>query len=153
MSAHRANVIAISTSTVKGVPKSNVLSAELVSDWGLQGDAHAGKWPRQVSLLAVESISKMRAKGAQVNPGNFAENITTFGLVLTDLEIGRHLRIGQAELEITQIGKECHSRCTIYQQVGDCVMPREGVFAKVLTGGNIRAGDMITVEKPTQNVP
>jgi MOSC domain-containing protein YiiM len=104
-------------------------------------DAHAGPGHRQVSLLAVESIAKMKAKGLSVGPGDFAENITVEGIDLVSLRPGERLRSGEALLEITQIGKECHDRCAIYHQAGDCVMPKEGVFARVLHGGTLRAGD------------
>jgi MOSC domain-containing protein YiiM len=138
-------VVAISSSTEKGVPKSNLPEARLEINWGIVGDAHAGKWHRQISLLALESIDKIRALGlSEVQPGDFAENITTAGFDLMRLRIGDRLQIGECELEITQIGKECHSRCSIYAQVGDCVMPREGIFARVLKSGMIRISDSIT---------
>ena len=111
----------------------------------IEGDAHAGNWHRQVSLLALESIEKMRALGLSVAPGSFAENITTRGLELFTLPIGTRLRLGNALVEVTQIGKVCHSRCAIYQQVGDCVMPREGIFVKVLEGGPVAIGDGVEV--------
>jgi MOSC domain-containing protein YiiM len=137
---------AISVSTEKGTQKINVPQAELKADFGLVGDAHAGPWHRQVSLLAVESIEKMIAKGAKVSPGNFAENITTEGLDLLKLSLGSRLKLGQsAELEVTQFGKTCHSRCEIFEQVGDCIMPREGIFAKVTMPGRIHVGDVIEV--------
>jgi len=130
----------------KGTQKTNVPEAELESDLGIVGDAHAGQWHRQVSLLALESIEKMIAKGATVSPGNFAENITTEGIDLTRLSMGSRLRLGESvELEITQFGKECHDRCEIFRQVGDCIMPREGVFAKVTSPGRIRVGDVVEV--------
>lgn len=138
-------VVAISISVRKGTPKSNVPTAVLVPEWGLEGDAHAGQWHRQVSLLALESIDKMRAKGLDVGPGAFAENITTEFINLPNLAIGSCMRIGDTELEITQIGKECHSRCAIFKAAGDCVMPREGIFARVLVGGLIRVGDAVQI--------
>ena len=141
--AGAGSVVAISISAQKGVPKTNVPAALLVAEHGLQGDAHAGDWHRQVSLLALESIEKMRAQGLDVGPGAFAENITTRSLDLPHLHVGDRLRIGEAELEITQLGKECHSRCAIFEATGDCVMPREGVFARVLVGGPIQVGDPI----------
>ncbi len=140
-----ATVLALSISTEKGTPKSNIPAAQLRENWGMEGDAHAGKWHRQISLLADESIAKIRALGLEVPPGGFAENITTTGIDLLALKIGDRLRVGECELKITQIGKECHSRCAIYQQVGDCVMPREGLFARVLVSGVVRPGDAITV--------
>ena len=137
---------AISVSKEKGVQKANVPDVELKAEFGLVGDAHAGPWHRQVSLLGIESIEKMIAKGAKVSPGNFAENITTEGIDLLKLSLGSRLRLGQSvELEITQFGKECHSRCEIFQQVGDCVMPREGIFARVTKAGRIQVGDLIEV--------
>jgi MOSC domain-containing protein YiiM len=117
----------------------------LVEDWGIDGDAHAGKWHRQVSLLAMESIARMRALGVDVGPGAFAENITTESLEVPNLRIGDRIIIGEAELEVTQIGKECHAGCAIFEQVGECVMPKEGVFARVLRGGAIAVGDAIEV--------
>ena len=137
-------VAAVSLSDRKGVKKTNVERGLLVAQSGLEGDAHAGEWHRQISLLAQESIEKIRAKGLDVKPGDFAENITTTGLVLEKLPVGARLRIGdQALVEITQIGKVCHNRCAIFHQVGDCVMPREGIFARILRGGPIRPGDAI----------
>jgi len=119
----------------------------LIAGFGIEGDAHAGNWQRQVSLLADESIVKMRAKGANVTEGDFAENITTEGVDLRSLKIGSKLKLGSvAEVEITQFGKECHNRCEIFQQVGDCVMPREGVFAKVTKPGQIKVGDIIEAQ-------
>ena len=146
MGTIKGKIKAISVSKEKGTQKSNVPSAELKMDFGIEGDAHGGDWHRQVSLLAIESIDKMIAKGAKVAPGNFAENITTEGLGLTTLEMGSKLRLGEsAEIEITQFGKECHSRCAIFEQIGDCIMPREGVFAKVISPGSIKVGDVIEV--------
>jgi MOSC domain-containing protein YiiM len=112
---------------------------------GIEGDAHAGPWHRQVSLLAQESIDKMTAAGLDVGPGDFAENITTLGLEVAALPIGTILDLGEALVEVTQIGKECHTRCAIYQQAGDCVMPREGIFVRVLRGGRLAAGDSVKV--------
>lgn len=136
-------IVAVSISATKGTRKTNVPCARLVENWGIEGDAHAGDWHRQVSLLAEESIAKIRAKGLDVKAGDFAENLTTSGIEIDHLPIGTRLRIGEVELEITQIGKECHSRCAIYEQAGDCVMPREGVFARVIRGGEIHAGDTV----------
>lgn len=139
-------VVAISASKDKGTRKTNVPEAILRREHGLEGDAHAGDWHRQVSLLAVESIRRMQEKGLSVGPGDFAENITTEGIDLVGLPIGTRLMIGQAVLlEVTQIGKVCHSRCAIYYQAGDCVMPREGIFARVLEGGRVVAGDPVKV--------
>ncbi len=140
------NLVAVSISEKKGTKKVNVESVELKENFGIIGDAHAGEWHRQVSLLASESIEKMRVKGLNVGPGDFAENITTEGIDLPGLPVGTKLKIGkEAIIEITQIGKECHDRCKIYYQIGDCVMPREGVFARVLKGGTAKARDEIVV--------
>ena len=142
----KARIKAISVSKEKGVPKTNVPEAELETELGIVGDAHAGKWHRQISLLASESIEKMVAAGAKVSAGDFAENITTEGIDLQSLVIGSKLKLGDnAELEITQFGKECHSHCAIYEQVGDCIMPREGIFAKVVRPARIKVGDGIEV--------
>jgi MOSC domain-containing protein YiiM len=141
----RGTVLAVCTSERKGTRKQNVERAELRPDWGIVGDAHAANWHRQVSLLAWESIEKMRALGLNVNAGSFAENVTTQGLNLVALPLGTRLRLGEALVEVTQIGKECHDRCAIYYQAGDCVMPREGIFVKVHEGGQVAAGDEIEV--------
>jgi MOSC domain-containing protein YiiM len=138
-------VLAVCTSERKGTRKRKVEQAELHADWGIVGDAHAANWHRQVSLLAWESIEKMRALGLNVKEGSFAENITTRGLSLVDLPVGTHLRLGDALVEVTQIGKVCHERCAIYYQAGDCVMPREGIFVKVHQGGLVKAGDSVEV--------
>ncbi len=138
-------IVAVCTSEHKGERKKNVGKAKLLVGLGLEGDAHAGFKHRQVSLLALESIDKMRAKGLNVNPGDFAENLTTQGIVLPTLPIGTRVKVGEVLLEISQIGKECHSHCAIYYQAGDCVMPREGIFAIVLTAGEIKVGDTIEV--------
>ena len=134
---------AVCISHNKGERKTPVPQVELRPNHGIVGDAHAGDWHRQVSLLAKESIDKMRALGLDVDNGDFAENLTTEGIDLPRLPIGTQLRIGKALLEVTQIGKECHNRCAIYHQAGDCVMPKEGIFAKVLEGGVLQPGDMI----------
>lgn len=142
----RGRVVAVSTSATTGVKKENVSEATVLENHGLQGDAHAGDWHRQVSLLAVESIDKMRQRGLDLHPGDFAENLTTQGLDIPHLPVGTRLRVGdQVELEVTQIGKACHHGCAIKQAVGDCVMPREGIFARVLRGGIIRPADAIEV--------
>ena len=139
-------VVALSVSKAKGEKKSNVPSGRFVIDHGLEGDAHAADWHRQISLLGVESIAKIQAAGMDVTPGDFAENVTTAGLRLWELPIGTRLKLGdEVQLQVTQIGKTCHHRCQIFQQVGDCVMPREGIFAKVLQGGSVRVGDPISI--------
>jgi MOSC domain-containing protein YiiM len=142
----QGKIVAVSISDRKGEKKHNNDQARLVPDHGLDHDAHAGDWHRQVSLLDMQSIARIREKGLDVDPGNFAENITTEGIRLWELPIGTSLQLGeQVVVEVTQIGKECHNRCAIFHQVGDCVMPREGIFAKVLQEGTIRPGDTITV--------
>jgi MOSC domain-containing protein YiiM len=141
-------VVAVCTSKRKGTRKRNVEQAELQPEWGIVGDAHAADWHRQVSLLAWESIEKMRALGLKVSAGSFAENITTEGLSLIDLPVGTHLQLGESLVEVTQIGKECHDRCAVYYQAGDCVMPREGIFVRVHRGGAVKVGDAITVITP-----
>jgi len=139
-------IVAVSVSLKKGVKKTNILSGSLIENYGLENDAHAGDWHRQVSLLAVESIAKIREKGLDVYPGDFAENITTEGIRLWELPVGTRMKLGEEALvEVTQIGKECHDRCAIYHQVGDCVMPREGIFVKVLKGGTIGPMDGIQI--------
>lgn len=139
-------IIAVCTSEKRGERKTKQKSGALVKSLGLKGDAHAGYMHRQVSLLAMESIQKMQRKGLEVGPGDFAENLTTEGMVLVSLPVGTRLRAGQeAILMVSQIGKECHDRCAIYEQAGDCVMPREGIFAEVLTGGEIAEGEKLSV--------
>jgi len=141
-----AYVLAVSISEKKGVKKENIPEGLLIENFGLKDDAHAGNWHRQVSLLAIESIEKIREKGLDVGPGDFAENITTVGIDLVNLSIGTKLKIGDSALvEVTQIGKECHDRCAIYRQTGDCVMPREGIFVKVLKGGKVKKNDPIVI--------
>jgi MOSC domain-containing protein YiiM len=140
-----AKIIAVCTSSKKGVPKKDVKQAEAKVDWGLVGDAHAANWHRQISLLAIESIDKMRACGLKVHPGSFAENLTTEGIDLLSLPVGSRVQVGDSViLEITQHGKICHDKCAIYYKAGDCVMPREGIFARVIQGGLIQAGDALT---------
>ncbi|MGW8195228.1 MAG: MOSC domain-containing protein [Desulforhopalus sp.] len=135
---------AISISDRKGMRKENIARVRLIENFGLEDDAHGGKWHRQVSFLAQESIDTMRAKGLDVVAGNFAENITTEGFDLSTLKVGAHLKIGESELIISQLGKICHDRCAIYYQAGDCVMPREGIFGVVVQGGIIHVGDEIS---------
>lgn len=136
-------VVSINVSERKTVRKKPVSSARLKKNHGIEGDAHAAEWHRQVSFLALESIEKMKKKGLKVGPGDFAENVTTEGVDLLSLPIGCKFKIGDVIFEVTQHGKECHTKCAIYYQAGDCVMPREGIFAKVLTDGSIRVGDDI----------
>ena len=139
----KGKVVAVCISEKKGTQKTQVPSVKLIPEWGIEGDAHAGKWHRQVSLLALEKIEAFREKGADVDFGAFGENIIVEGFDLRSLPVGTRFRIGDALLELTQIGKECHSHCAIYHQVGDCIMPREGVFTVVLEGGEVQAGDEI----------
>jgi MOSC domain-containing protein YiiM len=145
-----AKVLAINISETKGVIKKPIPQANLIEDFGIEGDAHAGKWHRQVSLLGQESVDKMIAQGLDhLTPGVFAENLTTEGIILYELPIGTVLQIGETLQEVTQIGKECHTGCEIKQITGDCVMPREGIFTKVIKGGLVKNGDEITIiEKP-----
>lgn len=141
-----AKVIAVCVSEQKGTVKHEVPQIHLIKEYGIIGDAHGGNWHRQISLLGTESVSKLREKFPNIPVGAFAENILTEGIVLYQLPLGTRLRIGQCLLEITQIGKECHAHCAIRQQTGDCVMPREGVFAIVLEEGTIQSGDSISIE-------
>jgi MOSC domain-containing protein YiiM len=143
-----ATIVSINTSIKKGVRKKEVPEALLKEDFGIEGDAHASEeWHRQVSLLAIESVKKMQDKGLDVGQGDFAENITTEGIDLPSLPIGTKMKIGdEAVAEVSQIGKECHTKCAIYHQAGDCVMPKEGIFVKVLKGGKIRKGDTIKIK-------
>lgn len=136
-------IVALSVSNEKGMKKSNVEQVSLIENFGIEGDIHAGDWDRQVSLLSIESINKMRMHGLNVRPGDFAENITTESFDLSYLSVGDKIKIGNTELEITQIGKECHEKCNIYYIAGDCVMPKEGVFARVIKGGIVKVGDLI----------
>ncbi len=140
-------IAAISISKKRGIPKTNVPSAKIIENFGIEGDAHAGNWHRQVSLLPLESINKMREEGLpNLRPGAFAENLTIEGIELNKLPVGTKMLVNEhVEMEITQIGKECHSKCAIFYKVGYCVMPCEGIFVKVLKGGNVSVGDPIEV--------
>ena len=139
-------VVAVCLSDKKGTRKKEVDEGVLIPEWGLKDDAHAGSQKRQVSLLATESVEKMKAKGLDLHPGDFAENIVTEGVELATLPLGTKIKIGEEILlEITQIGKECHSRCAIYYQAGDCIMPREGVFVRVIKGGKVAKGDPVQI--------
>ena len=141
-----ANVTSINISPKKGTFKYPVEQAELKVDHGIVGDAHAGNWHRQISLLAKESIDKMIALGLDdLVPGKFAENITTEGIELFSLPVGTRLKMGDCLVEVTQIGKECHQHCEVYKKVGQCIMPREGIFVKVLVPGVIRVGEEIVI--------
>ncbi|MFW6266657.1 MAG: MOSC domain-containing protein [Halanaerobiales bacterium] len=143
----KGEVLAVCRSKKKGTVKEPIPTGRLKVGYGLKGDAHGGDWHRQVSLLGVESIDKMRGKGFDIEFGDFAENITTSGIELFELPVGTILKVGpEAVLEVTQIGKKCHHDCEIFQKIGDCVMPREGIFAVVKKGGPVEAGDKIIVE-------
>lgn len=147
----KGRVIAINISKEKGVPKDSIPVANFIEDFGIEGDAHGGKWHRQVSLLANESVDKMRNMGVEgLCSGKFAENLTTEGLNLWTIPVGSVLKIGETEQEVTQIGKECHHGCAIKQQVGQCVMPKEGIFTRVLKGGQVKVGDDIEIIRPAQ---
>jgi len=142
----KGTIISVNVSDRKGEKKEAVGKCFVRERHGLDQDAHAGPWHRQVSLLATESIEKIKKMGLDVKPGDFAENLTTEGVELPTLPLGAGLRVGATVfLKVTQIGKECHDRCAIYAQVGDCVMPREGIFAEVVTGGEVKVGDEIEV--------
>lgn len=139
-------VIAVNISDEKGERKRSVDRVFVRENFGIEGDAHASeKWHRQVSLLAIESVNKMKEMGLDVGPGDFAENITTEGLELYFLPVGTRMIIGEVEAEVSQIGKVCHERCAIYYQAGDCVMPKEGIFVKIIKGGWVKPGDIIKV--------
>ncbi len=139
-------IVSIAVSKKKGTRKSQIEQAELIEDFGLKGDAHGGPWHRQVSFLANENIEEARHKGQEVSFGDFAENIATTGIDWKTIPIGTKVTLGKSvQLEITQIGKTCHTKCAIYYQAGDCIMPKEGVFARVLKGGIIKCGDEITL--------
>ena len=138
-------VLAVCISEKKGTQKKNVGSAQFIEDWGIEGDAHAGKWHRQVSLLSAEKINDFRARGAVVSDGAFGENLVVEGYDFKALPIGTKFQCNDVILELTQIGKECHSHCEIYKAMGECIMPREGVFTRVLHGGTISVGDQLTI--------
>ncbi|MEW6570577.1 MAG: MOSC domain-containing protein [Nitrospirota bacterium] len=143
----KGKVVSINISDRRGVRKKPATGAVIKTNYGIEGDAHASsQWHRQLSLLALESIQKMQAMGCKVSPGDFAENITTEGIDLLKLPVGTKMTIGKdIEVEVSQIGKKCHTRCEIYKQAGDCIMPKEGIFVKVLKGGRIKEGDDIAV--------
>lgn len=142
----KGKVLDVNISSKKGVIKTPIDEGNFIKDFGLEGDAHGGNWHRQVSLLGIESFKKMEDLGALgLKDGIFAENITTEGILLYELPVGTRLKIGETLLEVTQIGKECHSGCEISKKVGKCVMPKEGIFTKVLQGGKVKAGDIIEV--------
>ncbi len=143
----KGQIIAICISSKRGTKKREVEKASLVEDWGIVGDAHAGKWHRQVSLLPHSAIREFQEKGAEVSFGDFGENLVISGFDLKSLPVGTRLSLGEAVLQITQIGKECHSHCAIYQTMGECIMPKEGVFTRVVKGGIIRKGGQVIMEE------
>jgi len=146
MSWETGEVLAVNISEKRGIKKHNVDEAYLRADWGIEVDAHAGSWHRQVSLLSLSSVDKMRALGAEIDFGDFAENLTVTGIEVATLPIGTRLQVGEVEMKVTQIGKECHNQgCPIKKQVGTCVMPIEGIFARVLDSGWVRVGDRLKV--------
>ena len=140
-------VLAVCISERKGTEKQNVGSARFIEDWGIENDSHAGKWHRQVSLLSHEKIEAFRARGAEVIDGAFGENLVVEGFDFRTLPVGTKFKCNDVVLELTQIGKECHSGCAIYQKMGECIMPREGVFTRVLHGGVISVGDTLEILK------
>ncbi|KZL89188.1 MOSC domain-containing protein [Clostridium magnum] len=141
-----AKITAVNISTVRGIIKTPIDEGKLVVNFGIEGDAHGGDWHRQISLLAQESIDKMTAMGVEgLDPGKFAENITTTGIELHTLPVGTKLKLGECLTELTQIGKKCHHHCEIYKRIGTCIMPHEGIFVKVLEGGIVKANDEIKV--------
>ena len=146
-------ILAICISEKRGTAKFEIPQAEIKVDWGIVGDAHGGNWHRQISLLSFEKIEDFRSKGANVDFGAFGENLVVEGYDLRKLPVGTRFIIGEVELELTQIGKECHSHCAIYHAVGDCIMPREGIFTKVIKEGNIKVGDEITMIPPKADRP
>lgn len=147
----KGKLVGICISEKRGTQKKPVRKAEIVKGWGIKGDAHGGNWHRQVSLLSGEKIDAFRKRGANVAEGAFGENLIVEGFDLRKLPVGSRFRIGDVMLELTQIGKECHSHCQIYQKMGDCIMPREGVFAEVVTGGCIQEGDVIELIEPEKD--
>ena len=140
-------IMAVNISEQKGTQKKNIHTAKVIEDWGIENDAHAGKWHRQVSLLSYDKIEAFRARGAEVEDGAFGENLVVQGFDFSALPVGTRFRCNDVVLEMTQIGKECHHGCAIFQKMGDCIMPREGVFTKVLHGGIIREGDEFVIEE------
>jgi MOSC domain-containing protein YiiM len=141
-------VLSVCISSEKGTKKREVNSASLIPDWGIEGDAHAGRWHRQVSLLSVEEINKMKRRIPDLMPGDFAENITTQGIDLDHIKIGDRIIVGEdIVLEVSQIGKECHSGCEIQKLTGECIMPKKGVFAKVLEGGVVKKDDSLEFKR------
>lgn len=148
MNLEKGQVLAVNISEIRGIKKHNINEAYIKSDWGIEVDAHSGEWHRQISLLSLSSVEKMRALGATIDYGDFAENLTVAGIDVATLPIGTHLQVGEVQMEVTQIGKECHNKaCAIKKQVGTCVMPIEGIFARALSSGWVRVGDQVEVIK------
>lgn len=149
MNKTAGQVMAVNISAQRGIKKQNVKEAYIRSAWGIEADAHSGDWHRQVSLLSLSSVEKMRALGASIAYGDFAENLTVDGIEVATLPLGTRLLVGEVELEVTQIGKECHNQgCAIKKQVGTCVMPIEGIFARTLSSGWVRVGDPVALLEP-----
>jgi MOSC domain-containing protein YiiM len=145
MNSATGSIIAVCTSREKGTIKKDAGEAKLIEGFGIEGDAHGGFGHRQVSLIASEDIEIMRAKLPDLVPGGFAENLTTEGIDLASLSVGDRLKAGECLLEVSQIGKDCHARCQVFEQTGECIMPTKGIFCRVITGGRVRTGDMINV--------
>jgi len=142
----KGRVVAVCRSDRKGIPKEDIRTGRLIEELGLEGDAHAGFAHRQVSLIAMEDICKAQEKLPGLRPGSFAENVTVEGIDLGESRVGRRIRVGETLLEITQIGKECHTKCEIYRTTGDCIMPKKGIFCRVIQGGIVSAGDPVEWE-------
>ncbi len=143
-------IMAVCTSPARGTQKKNIGETDIVDGYGLAGDAHGGNWHRQVSLLSYERIEEFRARGAEVEFGAFGENLVVSGYDFKSLPVGTRFACGEVLLELTQIGKQCHNGCEIFKKMGDCIMPREGVFCRVLHGGHVKVGDMFTIESQPQ---
>ena len=142
----RGTIVAVCVSDVRGVKKNVVRGrARMIEGYGIESDAHGGNWHRQISLLSYEKIREFNERGGEVHSGDFGENLVVAGIDLRALPVGTSLRVNDALLEVTQIGKECHRHCQIYERVGDCIMPREGVFARVLIGGSVEEGDEVEI--------
>ena len=151
MNMQKGHVLAVNISEKRGIKKHNIDAAYIKQDWGIEVDAHSGDWHRQVSLLSLSSVEKMRALGAVINYGDFAENLTVDGIDVATLPLGTRLQIGEVLMEVTQIGKECHNKaCAIKKQVGTCVMPLEGIFVRTLSSGWVKSGDSVEVIETAQ---
>ena len=146
-------ITGICISEKRGVQKHFIEEANIIADWGIEGDAHGGKWHRQISLLSQEKVDAFKAKGADIHPGSFGENLIVEGFDFSAMPVGTRFVIGDVVLEMTQIGKECHNHCVIYKKMGDCIMPREGVFAEVVEGGHIKVGQEVTCILPKADRP